>query len=132
MGAFEVGIVLPIMQFGPDRETARWSDLRAMSLRAEEIGFDTIWTPDELLWRMEDGPPRGVWKGVGRSVGVSVRPLDAAGLRPELISGSAGEIADAVRSFREAGFTQLEMIVGPGTVAALEALAPVVEQLRAD
>ena len=35
-------------------------------------------------------------------------------------------------AFREAGFTQLEMIVGPGTVAALEALAPVVEQLRAD
>jgi alkanesulfonate monooxygenase SsuD/methylene tetrahydromethanopterin reductase-like flavin-dependent oxidoreductase (luciferase family) len=301
MPAFEIGIVLPIMQFGPERTTARWVDIRDMAIRAEAIGFDTVWTTDELLWRMEDGPPRGVWEGVsmagavaavtstarvgtwvmsalhrnagiiakaaetldeisggrfvfglgaghawpgqarafglpednifgrfeesleviipllrhghadfegtwhaardlpqvpvgprpnaipiliggngprgqraaarhadiyscyveeradvdevaprlasldaicaeigrdpatiGRSVGVSVRPLDAAGLRPELISGSAGEIADAVRSFREAGFTQLEMIVGPGTVAALEALAPVVEQLRAD
>jgi hypothetical protein len=132
VGAFEVGIVLPIMQFGPDRETARWSDLRAMSLRAEEIGFDTIWTPDELLWRMEDGPPRGVWKGVGRSVGVSVRPLDPAGLRPDVISGSVGEIPEAVRAFRDAGFSQLEMMVGPGTMTAFDALAPVVERLHAD
>lgn len=289
------------MQFGPDRETARWPDLRAMALRAEEIGFDTIWTPDELLWRTEDCAPRGAWEGVsmagavatvtsrakvgtwvmsalhrnagiiakaaetldeisggrfvfglgaghewpgqarafglperdifarfeealqvivpllrgghadfegtwhaardlpqqpvgprpnaipiliggngpkgqraaarhadiyscyveeraavdevaprlasldaicaeigrdpatiGRSVGVSVRPLDPAGLRPDVISGSAGEIADAVRVFRAAGFSQLELMVGPGTMAAFDALAPVVEQLRAD
>jgi alkanesulfonate monooxygenase SsuD/methylene tetrahydromethanopterin reductase-like flavin-dependent oxidoreductase (luciferase family) len=298
---FEIGIVLPLMQFGPDRETARWPAIREMAVQAEAIGFDTIWTPDELLWQMEDGPPRGVWEGVsmagavaavtsrskvgtwvmsalhrnagiiakaaetldeisggrfvfglgaghewpgqarafglpedhifarfeealqvtipllrgghadfegtwhaardlpqqpvgprpngipiliggngprgqraaarhadiyscyveerahvdevaprleslvaicaevgrdpasiGRSVGVSVRPLDVAGLRPDVISGSADEIADAVRAFRDAGFTQLEMMVGPGTLAAFEALAPVVERLRAD
>lgn len=301
MGSFEIGIVLPLMQFGPDRVTARWPEIRAMAQRAEAIGFDTIWTPDELLWRMEDGPPRGVWEGVamagavaavtsrsrvgtwvmsalhrnpgisakaaetldeisggrfvfgigaghewpgqarafglperdifarfeesleiiipllrgghahfegtwhaardlpqqpvgprpnhipiliggngpkgqraaarhadvyscyvearaqvdevaprlasldaicaevgrdpatiGRSVGVSVRPLDPARMRPDVISGSAAEIADAVRSFREAGFSQLEMMVGPGTMAAFEALAPVVEVLHAD
>ena len=301
MPPFEIGIVMPIMQFGPDRETARWPDLREMALRAEAIGFDTIWTPDELLWRMDDGPPRGVWEGVsmagavaavtsrtkvgtwvmsalhrnagiiakaaetldeisngrfvfglgaghewpgqarafglperdifarfeealqviipllrgghadfegtwhaardlpqqpvgprpngipiliggngpkgqraaarhadiyscyveerahvdevaprlasldaicaeigrdpatiGRSVGVSVRPLDPVGMRPDVISGSAGEIADAVRTFRDAGFTQLEMMVGPGTMAAFDALAPVVEQLHTD
>ncbi|OGO53523.1 MAG: hypothetical protein A2V84_00985 [Chloroflexi bacterium RBG_16_70_13] len=301
MGAFEIGIVLPLAQFGPDRETARWADIRAMAIRAEEIGFDTIWTPDELLWQTEDGPPRGVWEGVAmagavaavtsrtrvgtwvlsalhrnagiiakaaetldeisggrfifglgaghvwpgqahafglpednvfarfeeslqviipllrgghadfegtwhaahdlpqapvgprpnaipiliggngprgqraaarhadiyscyveerahvdevaprlvaldaicaevgrdpatiaRSVGVSVHPLEPAGVRPDVISGSAEAIADAVRTFREAGFTRLEMMVGPGTMAAFEALAPVVEQLRAD
>jgi len=301
VGSFEIGIVLPLMQFGPDRVTARWPEIRAMAQRAEAIGFDTIWTPDELLWRMEDGPPRGFWEGVamagavaavtsrsrvgtwvmsalhrnpgisakaaetldeisggrfvfgigaghewpgqarafglperdifarfeesleiiipllrgghahfegtwhaardlpqqpvgprpnhipiliggngpkgqraaarhadvyscyvearaqvdevaprlasldaicaevgrdpatiGRSVGVSVRPLDPARMRPDVISGSAAEIADAVRSFREAGFSQLEMMVGPGTMAAFEALAPVVEVLHAD
>lgn len=301
MGSFEIGIVLPLMQFGPDRVTVRWPEIRAMAQRAEAIGFDTIWTPDELLWRMEDGPPRGVWESVamagavaavtsrsrvgtwvmsalhrnpgisakaaetldeisggrfvfgigaghewpgqarafglperdifarfeksleiiipllrgghahfegtwhaardlpqqpvgprpnhipiliggngpkgqraaarhadvyscyvearaqvdevaprlasldaicaevgrdpatiGRSVGVSVRPLDPARMRPDVISGSAAEIADAVRSFREAGFSQLEMMVGPGTMAAFEALAPVVEVLHAD
>ncbi|MEW5990256.1 MAG: LLM class flavin-dependent oxidoreductase [Chloroflexota bacterium] len=301
MPTFEIGIVLPLAQYGPDRETARWPDIRAMAVRAEEIGFDTIWTPDELLWRTDDGPPRGVWEGVamagavaavtsrsrvgtwvlsalhrnagiiakaaetldeisggrfvfglgaghvwpgqahafglpednvfgrfaealqviipllrgghadfegtwhaahdlpqapvgprpnaipiliggngprgqraaaryadiyscyveerahvdevaprlisldaicaevgrdpasiGRSVGVSVRPLEPAGASPDVLSGSADEIADAIRTFRAAGFSQLEIMVGPGTMAALEALNPVVERLRAD
>ena len=64
MGSFEIGIVLPIAQFGPDRTTVRWPEVRAIALRAEEIGFDTLWTPDELLWHTKDGPPRGVWDGV--------------------------------------------------------------------
>ena len=297
MRAFEIGIVLPIMQYGPDRATTRWPDIRAMAVRAEEIGFDTIWTPDELLWRMEDGPPRGVWEGIsmagavaavtsrtkvgtwvmsalhrnpgiiakaaetldeisngrfvfglgaghewpgqahafglpedrifarfeealqviipllrgghadfegtwhaardlpqqpigprpngipiliggngprgqraavlhadiwsgyaeerahvdelgpriatleavcdelgrdpttlGRSAGVVVHPLEPAGARPEVISGSPQEIAEAFRSFRDAGFTQLEIMFSPGTMEALEALAPVLNE----
>ena len=300
MGAFEIGIVLPIMQYGPDRTTARWSEIRQMAQRAEAIGFDTIWTPDELLWRAEDGPPRGVWDGVsmagavaavtshakvgtwvlsalhrnpgiiaktaetldeisggrfvfglgaghewpgqaryfglpedhifdrfeealqiiipllrgghadfegtwhaahdlpqqpvgprpnaipiliggngprgqraaarhaniwsgyaeershvdelgprlasldaicaeigrdpatiGRSAGVSVRPLQPAGEQPGVIAGSPDEIADAIRSFREAGFTQLEIMFSGG-MAAIDALAPVLERLAAD
>ena len=301
MPRFEIGIVLPLAQFGPDRQTPRWADIRAMAMRAEEIGFGTIWTPDELLWRPEGSAEQGMWDGVsmagavaavttrttvgtwvlsalhrnagiiaktaetldeissgrsifglgaghtwpgqahtfglpedhifgrfeesleiiipllrggradfegtwhqardlpqkpvgprpneipiliggngprgqraaarhaqiyscyveerahpdevvprlasldvicaeigrdpatlGRSVGVSVRPLDAAGVRDDAISGSASEIADAFRSFREAGFTRLEIMFGPGTMAALEALAPVVEAVHAD
>ena len=301
MGAFEIGIVLPLDQKGPDRTTARWPEIRAMAARAEEIGFDTIWTPDELLWRVEGGPPRGVWEGVamagavaaattrtnvgtwvmsalhrnpgitakvaetldeisggrfvfglgaghewpgqarafglpedkifarfeealqviipllrgghadfegtyhaardllhqpvgprpnripiliggngprgqraaalhadiyscyieeradideagprlisldaicaeigrdpatiGRSVGVSVNPTLPAGTRPDVLSGPAEEIADAFRSFRDGGYTQLEIMLSPGTMAALEALAPVVELIRAD
>jgi alkanesulfonate monooxygenase SsuD/methylene tetrahydromethanopterin reductase-like flavin-dependent oxidoreductase (luciferase family) len=289
------------MQFGPDMITARWSEIREMAGRAEAIGFDTIWTPDELLWRMEEGPPRGVWEGLsmagavaavtsrakvgtwvmsalhrnagiiakaaetldeisggrfvfglgaghewpgqahafglpedrifarfeealqvivpllrgghadfegtwhsahdlpqrpvgprpngipiliggngpkgqrhavrhadiyscyveerahvdevrprlasldaicaevgrdpstlGRSIGVVVHPLEPAGQRASAISGSADEIADAFRSFRDGGFTQLEIMVGPGTMEALEALAPVLELLDAD
>lgn len=69
---------------------------------------------------------------IGRSVGVSVRPLTPAGERPDVISGSAEEIADAFRSFRDGGFTQLEIMLGPGTMEALEALAPVLEHLDAD
>lgn len=301
MHAFELGVVLPLMQFGPERATARWSVIREMALRAEAIGFDTIWTPDELLWRMEDGPPRGVWEGVamagavaavtsrtnvgtwvmsalhrnaaiiakaadtldeisggrfvfglgaghhwpgqahafglpedrifdrfeeslqviipllrgghadfegtwhaardlpqqpvgprpgaipiliggngprgqraaarhadiyscyveerasvdevrprlesldaicaeigrdpatiGRSVGVVVLPLEAAGARAGAISGPAEEIADAFRSFRDAGFTRLEVMLNPGSMEALDALAPVVELVHTD
>ena len=301
MALFELGVVLPLMQFGPERTTARWSTIREMAVRAEAIGFDTIWTPDELLWRMDDGPPRGVWEGVamagavaavtsrtqvgtwvmsalhrnaaiiakaaetldeisggrfvfglgaghhwpgqahafglpedrifdrfeeslqviipllrgghadfqgtwhaahdlpqrpvgprpnaipiliggngprgqraaarfadiyscyveeraevdevrprlesleaiceelgrdpatiGRSVGVVVLPLEAAGSHASAICGSPEEIADAFRSFRDGGFSRLEIMVNPGTMEALDALAPVVALIRAD
>jgi alkanesulfonate monooxygenase SsuD/methylene tetrahydromethanopterin reductase-like flavin-dependent oxidoreductase (luciferase family) len=68
-----------------------------------------------------------------RSAGVSVKPLqpegDSSGAR---IAGSPDEIADAIRAFREAGYTQLEIMMTPVTMAALEALAPVLELLDAD
>ena len=71
MTSFEVGVLLPIMQFGPERITPRWADLRVMALRAEAIGFDTLWTPDELLWRVPDKAPQGVWDGVSMAAAVA-------------------------------------------------------------
>jgi len=298
---FDIGAVLPLAQFGPDRITPRWSDIRLMAGRAEEMGFDTLWTPDELLWRVPDASPQGMWDGVsmagavaattsrakvgtwvlsalhrnpgiiaktaetldeisggrfvfglgaghewpgqarafglpedrifarfeealriivplmrkghadfegefhaardlpqqpagprpnaiplliggngpkgqryaalhadtwsgyaeerasveelgprlatldaiceevgrdpttiGRGAGVSVNPLEPSGWRASVISGSAEEIADALRSFREAGFTQVDIMLGPGTLEAFEAMAPVLELVRAD
>lgn len=301
MRTFEVGIVLPIVQFGPERMTPRWPDIRRMAVLAEAMGVDTLWTPDELLWRTDDAAPQGVWDGIsmagavaattstvkvgtwvlsalhrnpgiiaktaetldeisggrfvfglgaghawpgqahafglpedrifdrfdeamqiivpllrgghanfegtfhaardlpqrpvgprpnaiplliggngpkgqrhavlhadiwsgyaeerahvdelgprlatldaicaelgrdpasiGRGAGISVNPLQPSGWKPSVISGTADEIADALRSFREAGFTQVDIMLGPGTVEAFEAMAPVVERLRAD
>ena len=301
MPAFQIGVVLPLYQYGPDRVTPRWSDIRDVALRCEAAGFDTLWTPDELYWRLEDAPPLGAWEGVamagavaavtsratvgtwvmsalhrnpgiiakaaealdeisggrfvfglgaghawpgqahafglpehhvfdrfeealrivvpllregradyegafhaardlpqaprgprpgripimiggngpkgqrhavrhadiwsgwsekasdltefgprlasleaicaeegrdpatiGRSAGVDVRPLDPMGSRPGVISGSPEQIADAIRAFRVGGYTRVELMVGPGTMEAFEALAPVVELLHAD
>jgi alkanesulfonate monooxygenase SsuD/methylene tetrahydromethanopterin reductase-like flavin-dependent oxidoreductase (luciferase family) len=69
---------------------------------------------------------------IGRGAGLSVNPLLPAGTRPSLISGSAEEIADALRTFREAGYTQVDLMLGPGTIEAFDAMAPVLELLRAD
>jgi alkanesulfonate monooxygenase SsuD/methylene tetrahydromethanopterin reductase-like flavin-dependent oxidoreductase (luciferase family) len=300
MRQFELGIVLPLAQAGAKRVTPRWSEIRDIALRCEEIGFDTIWTPDELLWRAPDRPVMGIWEGVamagavaaitsragigtwvmsalhrnagiiakaaetldeisggrfifglgaghpwpgqarsfglpedhvfdrfdealrvivpllregyadfegtwhaardlpqeprgprpgripimiggngprgqrhaalhadiwsgwpeqrsdleefgprlaaleaiceevgrdpatiGRSAGVDVHPLEPAGARPGVIAGSAEEIAEALHAFREAGYTRVEINLSPGTIAAYEALAPVVELLHA-
>ena len=60
-----------------------------------------------------------------------MNPLRPSGWRADVISGSAGEIADALLSFREAGFTQVDLMLGPGTVEAFDAMAPVVELVRA-
>lgn len=72
---------------------------------------------------------------VGRSAGVVVAPLataEYAGLFGSAITGSPEEIADAFRTFRDAGFTQLEFLFEPQTMAALDAMAPVLELLDAD
>ena len=59
MGALEVGLVLPMGDSFVDGSTVRWAEIRNLAIRAEEVGFDTVWTADELLWRSEGGKPQG-------------------------------------------------------------------------
>jgi alkanesulfonate monooxygenase SsuD/methylene tetrahydromethanopterin reductase-like flavin-dependent oxidoreductase (luciferase family) len=62
MRSLEIGLVLPMGDSFLDGTTVRWADIRGLALRAEEIGFDTVWTADELLWRSEGKPPQGWWE----------------------------------------------------------------------
>ncbi len=39
----------------------RWPEYRSMALAAEEVGFDSIWLGDHLLYRDEGEPERGPW-----------------------------------------------------------------------
>jgi alkanesulfonate monooxygenase SsuD/methylene tetrahydromethanopterin reductase-like flavin-dependent oxidoreductase (luciferase family) len=50
-----VGIQLPEVE----REV-RWAEVRAIALAAEEVGFDSIWLGDHLLYR-DDRGERGPW-----------------------------------------------------------------------
>jgi hypothetical protein len=54
-----------------DGATPRWSEIRDLAVRAEQVGFDTVWIPDELLWRSSDGAPRGWWECVAMAGVVS-------------------------------------------------------------
>ena len=300
MGSFEIGVCLPMLQYGPDRATPRWSEIRRVAINAEQMGMDTLWIPDELLWRSNTPSPIGfrdgvsmagaaaaitsrikigswvlsalhrnpgiiaktaetldeisggrfvfglgaghagtqahsfglpedmvgarfeealqvivplmrggkanfegkyhsardlvqqpvgprpgkiplliggqkakgirlaalnadIWStyaeehstvdelgprmavldaiceeierepsSIGRAAGLSVHPLEATPGSDENVAGSAEQMADSLRSFRETGFTQVDLMVDPGTVEAFDALAPVVEMLRAD
>jgi alkanesulfonate monooxygenase SsuD/methylene tetrahydromethanopterin reductase-like flavin-dependent oxidoreductase (luciferase family) len=65
MSDLEIGFVLPLYESPPDARIKQWDELRAMALLAEEIGFDTVWVPDELLWRVSVWPgSRGWWECV--------------------------------------------------------------------
>jgi len=70
---------------------------------------------------------------IGRSAGVDFHPLEAA---PDpngaWIGGSTEQMADQLRAFRDAGYTQVALFPTPATVEALEAVAPVMELLHAD
>jgi alkanesulfonate monooxygenase SsuD/methylene tetrahydromethanopterin reductase-like flavin-dependent oxidoreductase (luciferase family) len=72
---------------------------------------------------------------VGRSAGIVVEPTSVSGAAEAIavpIRGSAEEIADGLRTFRDGGFTQVEILLWPPTLPALEAMAPVLELLDAD
>jgi alkanesulfonate monooxygenase SsuD/methylene tetrahydromethanopterin reductase-like flavin-dependent oxidoreductase (luciferase family) len=60
----EIGVLLLAGQTGSERTTLRWTEIRELALRAEAIGLDTVWSPDELLWRQKDRLPIGFWEGV--------------------------------------------------------------------
>jgi probable F420-dependent oxidoreductase len=53
----KVGVQLPEVE----REV-RWPELRDMARVAEQVGFDSIWVGDHLLYRDDDQPPRGPWE----------------------------------------------------------------------
>jgi alkanesulfonate monooxygenase SsuD/methylene tetrahydromethanopterin reductase-like flavin-dependent oxidoreductase (luciferase family) len=53
----KVGVQLPEVEWVP-----RWPDIREMAQAAEEIGLDSIWVGDHLLYRYEDGTSRGPWE----------------------------------------------------------------------
>jgi probable F420-dependent oxidoreductase len=55
--SMRVGIQLPEVE----REV-RWPEYVAMARAAEEVGFDTIWLGDHLLYRYPDGSSRGPWE----------------------------------------------------------------------
>ena len=52
-----VGVQLPEVE----REV-RWPELRAIARRAEDVGFDSIWFGDHLLYRYASGETRGPWE----------------------------------------------------------------------
>ena len=65
MRPLELGIVLPLLEDPATGQKRTWDETRAMALRAEEIGLDTVWVADELLWTAPDwSGPRGWWECV--------------------------------------------------------------------
>jgi len=57
----KIGLMLPHME-KPDGQRS-WADIREMAELAEDIGFDSVWVVDHLLFKSdEDKPPKGVWE----------------------------------------------------------------------
>jgi alkanesulfonate monooxygenase SsuD/methylene tetrahydromethanopterin reductase-like flavin-dependent oxidoreductase (luciferase family) len=53
----KIGLHLPETE-----RIAPWQDIVAMCRLAEEVGFDSIWVPDHLLYRFPDKEPTGPWE----------------------------------------------------------------------
>ena len=65
----KIGVLLPYMeglQSGHHADYTRsWAELKTMALRAEELGLDSVWVADHLLfrWPGKADQPQGIWEG---------------------------------------------------------------------
>ena len=53
----KIGVQLPEVE----RET-RWSELLDMTRAIEDLGYDSVWLGEHLLYRWPERPPRGPWE----------------------------------------------------------------------
>src|SRR3954469_6912257 len=53
----KIGVQLPEVEW-----EVPWPELRAMARAAEEVGFDSIWLGDHLLYRGDGRRERGPWE----------------------------------------------------------------------
>lgn len=53
----KIGLQLPEAE-----RVVRWSEMRQMALRAEEIGFDSRWVGDHLIYLPPDEPAKAPWE----------------------------------------------------------------------
>ena len=58
----KVGLFLPSVEAMLGGATARWADLLAFALRAEELGFDSLWVADHVLLGAGGPNPVGAWE----------------------------------------------------------------------
>ena len=55
--AIKVGVQLPEVE-----RVARWPELLDMARATEDLGYDSLWVGEHLLYRWQDRPPRGPWE----------------------------------------------------------------------
>ncbi len=59
----KVGVMLPQMDGMQGPGVRRWSEVADMARRAEDVGLDSVWVVDHLLYEMVgENEPRGCWE----------------------------------------------------------------------
>lgn len=67
MRPLRVGVQLPEVE-----RLVRWPEYAAMARAAEEVGFDSVWVGDHLLYRGDGRPERGPWDAWTLLAGIAV------------------------------------------------------------
>jgi len=60
----KIGVFLPLIENQGVQGAASWRDLLAMTQRAEQLGFDSVWVPDHVLFRHPGEETTGVWEAM--------------------------------------------------------------------
>lgn len=61
--ALKLGFILPQLDGRRQGSAPRWTEISEMATLAEDVGFDSLWLVDHLLYGFgADDPPRGIWE----------------------------------------------------------------------
>ncbi len=72
MRPLELGLVLPSIALPMNEGYASWERIGSIASEADQIGIDTVWVPDELLWKFPpDFTPMGAWECVAMAAAVA-------------------------------------------------------------
>ena len=77
MRPLKVGVQLPEVE----REV-RWPELLDMIRAIEDLGFDSIWLGEHLLYRWADREPRGPWEAWPSTLAAIAAVTEPGGVRP--------------------------------------------------
>jgi len=58
----KVGVLIPHLEGFYEDGTAGWSEMRDIAQTAEDVGFDSLWVADHLLYRFPGIDPFGTWE----------------------------------------------------------------------
>jgi alkanesulfonate monooxygenase SsuD/methylene tetrahydromethanopterin reductase-like flavin-dependent oxidoreductase (luciferase family) len=58
---FKIGIFVPHFEQPWSGKTIGWEQIRDLATTAEDVGFDSVWLPDHLLYRFPGVHAQGVW-----------------------------------------------------------------------
>ena len=117
-----VGIQLPEVE----REV-RWPEYLAMAQAAEEVGFDSVWVGDHLLFRDPDRPPKGPWEAWSILAAVAA-VTERVELGPLVASASFHN--PAMLAKKAATIDEIILVANPITEASIRQLGDALVHVR--
>lgn len=59
----KIGAVIILAEIGEPKRALTWSEIRSVAQHCEELGFDSLWIYDHLLYRGKKVDVQGIWEG---------------------------------------------------------------------
>lgn len=59
----KIGVVIMLVELSDLKRALTFPEIRATASQCEELGFDSIWVYDHLLYRIKRGATLGIWEG---------------------------------------------------------------------